>query len=1115
MEAEKEIATLHAKSQGCIPIYISVVKENVNSLFKSDTILLITNRTLNFYNTRNGIVKNVFSLLKLTGISWQKDIVKFAFSNVKFQIECNDYENVLGAVGHVLKKLLTPTELVSLSFEIFGYKEWGNYGNAPYYSLLERASVKNIVLNEKDLSLFKNFLDTASSVLNLGEYSDFEIFFEVLHEVLPMCDKLKYLIVPRFKKNDVYKKLFEYRDSLKKLERMDIDGPVTEYYTRLMEAFLQPFTYSFTAFGLSNSLLSKTDLLLFRDFAVSNKLNTIAFHNAMQPDAMNHFYRSFFIHPIMSSLIHLDLSDTFDLSIDELVPNLANVVYLSVQNCNIEIYDLFVAIEKYRLLSLNVLNISQNLCRVFHVNTVELPVYLETIIADKILWSDESFNKFFQFLLKRSEPLLNVSVAYATFTEQDWKVFNHFTTVTNNFSLSSLIWDGNLLSETFISFLMNNTHLKRLSLNCCFVDSNFRFMKPLENLLLSSKIEDLSIQGSNTSALDNHFIQLLRILTQMSSLKILDISNNGFGNYGIPILKKLIHGSVKFINFDSSKIDDYESLISLLTDQTVINSPCKISFPIVDIDRLVSKGKITDSQKQSLINKIGENHVDVSVGNFPTPASSPYAENYGYYVFKREHFPYHYLSAHQISKIRKNASHLANQRKLRLNEADNHISPHKYAASVTVSRKFPSDLYSPNEKAGSVKSIPAPKPAPMLSNSPTKVGMSILSNSDLSTSIPKKMIKVALMKQSDGSTTTSRRPPTDLLTYKKNWDNHRVAASANDQNIEAIDESYNYSSTDISKDNEFGENDTSNDVDDHQDEFDFDTNDLRASNCIVDNLKGVWHNARSYAGNYQHSPSDIRSCGTTLRTEGRRHLRKQMSPKGGRDVRSTGHRIRKKRRVVTEISPMNVLEIHRPVFDACSLVPLKLSRNSQADSASILSSSYIKRRFEQELLPLNDPKFIQLSSQQPSVVDGYSVIAASDAKSFQSYAYDNHRKHKFAPPIGETKPDFSALDKKFCPDVEYAHANAHQQPWHLPNDGEVNQFSHSQYSQGNMDSEIDLENIQISKQIAEYAAIGLTKPGEGAYEPKRKRRKRKVVHSDFTDDMIDFKQKGSSIHEIS
>ena len=270
--------------------------------------------------------------------------------------------------------------------------------------------------------------------------------------------------------------------------------------------------------------------------------------------------------------------------------NQSRLVSLSLAKTGIDIPN-FLTILSRKTVCLKSLDLSGN---DFGVSVTEytIPASVEVLNLSKVTWNPGAFAGFFgQDHILGTTISVDLSYIKAKPQKQE-QMLSEISSVTPSRTFTSVIWNGNVLTAEFITFLEKFPQLKSLSLDNCLIvnDDMVQVMESLSTLISKEDLWSLSV--AYTFAHSKSMLNYLReSLVNARSLKKLDVSGNAIGGPGLHILQSIIleSESLAEIAFDDSNIPRLSLLSEFVTALLDCPRAVHLSKPKTDIGRLCQK----------------------------------------------------------------------------------------------------------------------------------------------------------------------------------------------------------------------------------------------------------------------------------------------------------------------------------------------------------------------------------------------------------------------------------------------------------------------------------------------------------------------------------------------
>ncbi|OHT16617.1 hypothetical protein TRFO_13028 [Tritrichomonas foetus] len=587
-------------SLGYVNLFISKAKK-AETLFKSNIIIAINDRCLISLNQKGTKPTNTFSWLTTTFIGREDNKLRFQFNKVKFAFEFVD-ENLFRAVSNALQHILLPKELKEIGFDQFRIPPIKYSPVGAINRMKERASLLRIPISQSSLTAIQSILIYSQPVVRLYDIPDISTFLPIFLDSLPFCTDIKSLSLSEMGNIDPYAVTIPYADSFNLLKRIEIVGAKNEdSFSDFFKAIAKDegtsnlFTLSFV-----KSELDEPELDLLKDFINARGIKCVEFHDAINRNAMQHFYSNFLNNTLLNSndvsskLQFLNLDGTRNPDLSLLVPKIPNIVGLSLASCSVEVSDALMQLSK--LTKLRILDLSHNFCR--KIITV-IPPSVTSLYVNSVNWCSQTLSYFLVNLPNHKMKLFISDIL--TTTGEYQALFDSLPNAKSAF-LTDLTWDGNKLHSRFFDFLAINKQLTYLSLSKCFKENNEDSVNLLRQYLEQvHTVKKLIIRGQGSNVLGRSIEIVVRAVLQSPQIEYLDLTFSKSDDFGITQIRRLLstQSNIKQLIVDGTKPSSSNVIFEFLRDASLLSN-IKVSFPHNDLTKLLKKDIITLSEFEQI-----------------------------------------------------------------------------------------------------------------------------------------------------------------------------------------------------------------------------------------------------------------------------------------------------------------------------------------------------------------------------------------------------------------------------------------------------------------------------------------------------------------------------------
>lgn len=290
----------------------------------------------------------------------------------------------------------------------------------------------------------------------------------------------------------------------------------------------------------------------------------------------------------------------------------ANISIIELVNDRIDIADVFYCLSQTEIPIIS-LNVSENYCSSKFSGQYILPVTLENIKLAGVNWSPTAL---FNLLTSQSYvnmvqlDISNQLEANSSFdglaSDSDGDVdskLNEFALLemhralkpTGNMNINSLIWNYNMLSNGFFTYIAQLKYLEKLSIDCCLCDPNetTSIQNDLVLYLQNSNLKELSIKGPD-SPYKSLLKGLFAVISAHQSLRALDVSDNEIGDEGLEMVVDCLskNKNIERIAFDGSKLQKPQKFIDCCNRLSELENLKYIAEPTKDMENLKTQEEL-------------------------------------------------------------------------------------------------------------------------------------------------------------------------------------------------------------------------------------------------------------------------------------------------------------------------------------------------------------------------------------------------------------------------------------------------------------------------------------------------------------------------------------------
>ena len=658
MEVVKDAAILSSKALGHSPFLASVCKENSSSLIKKDSVIVITDSSLDFFSIKNGKLRTTLPLIGINSISLDKSVIRIKIGGKSFQIISVWFiKDIFGAILHTLQQILPWFEYKGLGLARFNYPRVNHTGYGAWIRFQELLKSGNKTLTPSILEKVRISIMSNQEDIDLSQFTDPVAILHQYLSILPLLPFVTCLSLPPMEKIDIYRVLNENTSCVSGLNYLDIGGKFTKSFTTFFDRIGSLASCNLSSYSFTDSNFGKKELNYLSSFIGRNRITGLGFHNAIEVSAYDDLFSSFFKPHIASFLQILNFDNTKDIDINRLMPLVRNISVLSLDNCNLNIDSIFTSINTAEMPFLKTINISHNKCVHFPATAISFPQTLINVIANNIEWGEYCLSNILRNLLTRKVDGVKLSFTNATCVESEWqRVFAVFSGLCYT-GVSAFCWDSNPVHSNIFEFLKNNLSIEFISFSDCFSMLNEDILNTFAQFLESLKsLTHLILRGSVKHYIGRNMSTIVNIISKKKNLIHLDISDNRLGDQGLQQIKPLFSDKshIRYISFDNSFPDNPETLFDIITLALRCPEIC-VSVPVNDLTRMLENGAINYDVYYSQVQRFQRLNTEKKQENFSDfefPSYSPFTEPFSIHVNTGiEHVP-KFLTKNEIERLK-------------------------------------------------------------------------------------------------------------------------------------------------------------------------------------------------------------------------------------------------------------------------------------------------------------------------------------------------------------------------------------------------------------------------------------------------------------------------------
>lgn len=622
MEKASEIAETHALARGRHPMYSTICQENSRG-WKRDGLVVISDYSLDLYSPDGLTFKKEYVWLGLMKISREKERIKLKFEQGKIQLESfTNAAQIYQTIVYNLLNLFTVNQLNQVGLNEFISEKPNPSKRACLLRLKQYSELRLLPYPKKIENLLNRFFVTNETIIRIPDKDYKMLYLKYIMKSISFCLPFKGLIFPPNRNEILADYLTENIDKIRLLEFISLEGKA-RHFCKFFDTFSHVDVTKICGIELSNSCLQPKHMASLSNFCDVKSIVSLSLHNAFSPETKLSFYTNFFTANMMMNLAYLNLDNTPQLDLINLIPNIPRLVYFSVANCDLLIEDI---IHITQLPLLRTLDVSFNKCDRFPPNAIQFPKSLTKLKASGVTWAEGTLVNMFKVISLRKELGLHIDLSNAKVQQDEFEKLSTEFDQSLNFPLISLNWNSNPVGFSFFEYLRKSMCLKSLHLDGIFTETSPELDLLCHFIKITTSLHYLSIQGSEERFLASSVSKVVAALAK-TSIKEIDLSNNKIPDESLVKIGDLFSpkSTLQVVACDNNHPATYDSIVTLL--ETAGGSlKTNFLFPIEDFMELKAKNKIPkEIYDQTLTNFKKPEEISTFLSqNINIPEKSPY-----------------------------------------------------------------------------------------------------------------------------------------------------------------------------------------------------------------------------------------------------------------------------------------------------------------------------------------------------------------------------------------------------------------------------------------------------------------------------------------------------------
>ena len=203
-----------SQDAGNVPIYTAPCKENSSSILKKDSLVVITDRSLDIYSQGQGALRCSIPWLSIASISIDGNEIKIKFEKKNVTIYSDTFSTtIFGAIVHTLQQILTSFETKCLELDSYNVPRAKHSGVGALVRFTELIKKNELIISPSALEKFKLALMESRKEVNISEFGDPTNVIPLFLSVSPICN-FQSVILPQINGYPIYRIISQYAPAI-------------------------------------------------------------------------------------------------------------------------------------------------------------------------------------------------------------------------------------------------------------------------------------------------------------------------------------------------------------------------------------------------------------------------------------------------------------------------------------------------------------------------------------------------------------------------------------------------------------------------------------------------------------------------------------------------------------------------------------------------------------------------------------------------------------------------------------------------------------------------------------------------------------------------------------
>ncbi|OHT03185.1 hypothetical protein TRFO_06874 [Tritrichomonas foetus] len=451
-------------------------------------------------------------------------------------IDQNSVQLVVSVATHI-SNILLKHEWPKFEFDpeyLDGYKQSSD-------AMIKRMMFKSYVAGtELPEGLIKEMKILNSKIIKMNEnipipfylkrFIEFYPYTEFILAAIEVCPQIKRLIVPYKPKQPYWEFLANFLRTNRTITSLEIyDDPNHPKFKDFYESFAINPNNQIDDISFNNGKFNQMFVVNLAIILESKCFHRLILNNGVTADGFQIMASMMPNVKGFKSLVAFQLSQCRSIQPNTIISNLPQLTVLRLEDCNIEVADVFIALNDLPESHIRELNLGKNRLTVSLDSNLKLPKDLKILNLDNLTIENNAL-LFLIYLLSQEisrENKLILSICRLKMSNEQWDELNTYL-YSIYILMNTLLFDQNRIGNGFITFF-EKCNLQKLSVKGCLATGDPILTSFTTSIQKNTTIKELNIGGAEGCFLGDSLPNLLNVIIENQSITSLDISGNMTG----------------------------------------------------------------------------------------------------------------------------------------------------------------------------------------------------------------------------------------------------------------------------------------------------------------------------------------------------------------------------------------------------------------------------------------------------------------------------------------------------------------------------------------------------------------------------------------------------------